>query len=423
MAIGISLAAVVIATAPIPAANWAIAHEAAGHWDNALDLYLRLPESRRATIPDLASRIHRCIRYSAQFQRHRDPAFQAYVLSLSLADGLAVYSDVIEKLGRLYADADRVSPARLFLLGRDELAQALLNPQFVAKHLNGVDANRIQSVRTWLINFQIHPTASHREARTAVRAVAVGIRDAIPSANPSAIILEFLCGACGGLDEHTAYHPPGTLPKPTPGLTVVNAAMIDERFGVGYLRVTEFQETTASEFDAAIGLLRMRGVRAVIVDLRGNPGGLLTAGVEIARRFIPAGVIVRTSGQSPDFAGRVFESESGMAALDLPLVLLVDAGTMSAAEVVAAAVKDNARGTLVGVQTYGKGTVQVPLKTPEGKTSKSTGVLVLTVARTTSPNGRPVSGGVVPDIIERDPELQLKAATAQATAMVSMGRP
>jgi carboxyl-terminal processing protease len=221
-------------------------------------------------------------------------------------------------------------------------------------------------------------------------------------------VLEFLCGACAGLDEYTTFHPPGAYPKPMAKPTVIGEEMASEQHGVGYLRISEFQENTSREFDAAVARLRMRGMRALVVDLRGNPGGLLLAGVELGRRLLPAGVIVT--------------SESGPTAFELPLVLLVDAGTMSTAEVVASAIKDNARGSLVGTPTYGKGTVQATQKLKDGEKAGAGGVLIMTIAKSIAPNGRPMAS-VVPDILERDPELQMKAAVSQATAMASMGRP
>ena len=96
--------------------------------------------------------------------------------------------------------------------------------------------------------------------------------------------------------------------------------------------------------------------------------------------------------------------------------------SVAAAEVLAAAVKEHARGTLVGTQTFGKGTVQVPLKMSDGTKTKSAGVLTLTIARTMTPNGLAISGGVVPDIIERDVDVQLKSAIAQAITLASMER-
>ena len=90
--------------------------------------------------------------------------------------------------------------------------------------------------------------------------------------------------------------PPGNAPGTPPAATVSGATILDDRFGIGYLRVTEFHDSTMMEFDLAVEQLRMRGMRALVIDFRGNPGGLLTAGIDLGRRLIPAGVIVQTTG-------------------------------------------------------------------------------------------------------------------------------
>jgi hypothetical protein len=423
MPIGVSLAATaLVATVHLPPATIAAGHEASGQWEAALDIYLSLHETNRGAIPDLQARIHRCVRNAAQFRRHRDPDFHQYILSLTLADALAVYSEVLEKLNRLYADADRATPMRLFDSGKDEFGRAVANPAYIGRHLLGADPDKLRTVKTMLLTVRVNPQATVRDVRVSVREIALSVRTSIPNADPSAIVLEFLCGACAGLDEYTAFHPPGAYPKPMTKPTVIGEEMVSEQHGVGYLRISEFQENTSREFDAAVSRLRMRGMRALVIDLRGNPGGLLLAGVELGRRLLPAGVIVQTAGQDPNLTNRVFTSESGPTAFELPLVLLVDAGTMSTAEVVASAIKDNARGSLVGTPTYGKGTVQSTQKLKNGEKSGRGGVLIMTIAKSIAPNGRPMAS-VVPDILERDPELQMKAAVAQATAMASMGRP
>ncbi len=215
------------------------------------------------------------------------------------------------------------------------------------------------------------------------------------------------------------------LPVPVP--TVYGLEVVNTRDGVGYLRIGAFCDSTPRELDEAVFRLKAQGVRALIVDLRGNPGGLFTAGVEVAQRFLPAGIIVTTQGQSPEFAGRVFSSDSGMAAFDLPLVLLIDTKTMSAAEAVAAAWKDHNRATLVGLPTFGKGVIQSPIRLtaadgPEGSPHRS-GVLILTVANMFGPRGLPINGaGVTPHFLESDPNRQLNLAIAKAVELVAMGR-
>ena len=178
MSIAFICSAALFSNVPLPPAAKAVTLEINGQYDAALTEYLRLHDTDRTALPDLSARIHRCVRAAAQFRRHGDPAFQRYLLTLSLANALTLYTDVIEKLGRYYADAERTSPAGLFGLGKDELAKALTNPVFAIRHLPGADPARLRGVREWLANFQIPPTANLREIRVAVRDVALGLREA-----------------------------------------------------------------------------------------------------------------------------------------------------------------------------------------------------------------------------------------------------
>jgi C-terminal peptidase prc len=166
----------------------------------------------------------------------------------------------------------------------------------------------------------------------------------------------------------------------------------------------------------------------LILDLRGNHGGSFTAGVEVARRLLPAGIIVTTQGQVGEVANRVFSSDSGMGALDLPLVVLIDAETASAAELVAAALKENGRAVVVGMASFGKGAVQIPVKLgpPEemddpGRSRSRSGVRV-TIARLFSPRGTPINGaGVTPNTLEADPVRQLQLAIDRALEQLPAG--
>jgi C-terminal peptidase prc len=210
----------------------------------------------------------------------------------------------------------------------------------------------------------------------------------------------------------------GSVNLPLPAPTVFGEAMIKD--GVGYVRIASFREGTLRELEEKLMSLRARGMRALILDLRGNPGGLFTEAVLVAQRFLPAGVVVTTQGQSPDVANRVFSSDAGMTALDVPLVALVDTRTMSAAEVLAGALKDHNRATLVGMPTFGKGALQshIRLQQPDVSAANSpAGTLVLTVAHTFSPNGFPLAAGVLPHILEPDPQKQLDAAVVRATEL------
>jgi C-terminal peptidase prc len=206
--------------------------------------------------------------------------------------------------------------------------------------------------------------------------------------------------------------------------TVYRVIPLNKKDAVGYARIGGFGPTTPRELDEAIQLLKSRdGVRAMILDLRGNMGGSFLASVETAKRLIPSGVIVTTQGQLSEVANHPFSSDSGMTANDIPVVVLIDGETASAAEVFAAALKDHHRATLVGMPTFGKGAIQYPLKLmaldevdDEGKprTNRS-GTVRLTIARLIAPGGGAINGvGISPHVFEADPERQLNTALEKA---------
>ena len=166
--------------------------------------------------------------------------------------------------------------------------------------------------------------------------------------------------------------------------SVDQVSIIDNQNNVGYIRLTNFQKTTARDFDAALWKLHRQGMRALIVDVRGNPGGLLSASVEVADRFVTSGTIVTTRGRN------TMENYTHRANLErtwrVPLVVLVDENSASASEIFAAAIRDHKRGKIVGTRSYGKGSVQgiFPLNV-------SGGGVRLTTAKFYSPTGQAIS--------------------------------
>ena len=171
--------------------------------------------------------------------------------------------------------------------------------------------------------------------------------------------------------------------------------MLDTDRGVGYFRITSFQKTTSRDVDAALWKLHDQGMRSLVIDLRGNPGGLLKASVDVADKFVMDGLIVATRGRSAredfDHKGQV------VGTWRVPLVLLIDGDSASASEILAGAIRDHRRGTVVGETSYGKGSVQgiFPLA------SANVGVR-LTTAKWYTPSGQAISGqGVQPDITVR----------------------
>ena len=177
--------------------------------------------------------------------------------------------------------------------------------------------------------------------------------------------------------------------------SVSEVSIIDKAAGVGYINLTNFQKTTARDFDAALWKLHRQGMRSLIVDVRGNPGGLLSASVEVSDRFVNSGVIVSTRGRNPmeDYTHRAQMTNTWR----VPLVVLVDEDSASASEIFAAAIRDHHRGTIVGRRSYGKGSVQgiFPL-------TVSGGGVRLTTAKFYSPTGKPISQvGVKADVTVR----------------------
>jgi carboxyl-terminal processing protease len=175
----------------------------------------------------------------------------------------------------------------------------------------------------------------------------------------------------------------------TRGLSVSSELLAS---GIAYVRIPAFQKTTSRDLDAALWDLHAKGMRSLILDLRGNPGGLLTAAVEVADKFLQQGNIVSTRGRSAqeDFN---YQAHYG-GTWRVPLVVLIDGDSASASEIFAAAIKDNARGDVVGERSDGKGSVQGIFPLGYGGAG-----IRLTTALFYSPNGQKISKvGVTPKI-------------------------
>lgn len=187
--------------------------------------------------------------------------------------------------------------------------------------------------------------------------------------------------------------------QPVKSPCVENVKIIDEINRVGYLKINHFQKTTADELDAAMLYLNNLNMRSLIIDLRGNPGGLLTAAVEASNRFISSGTIVSTKGKNPQENHNYYATREKTTSI--PLVVLIDKNSASASEIFAGAMRDHRRAAIVGTQSYGKGSVQgiFPLQ------NSSMG-LRMTTAKFYSPLGKPfVRVGVSPDIEVRKASL------------------
>ena len=169
--------------------------------------------------------------------------------------------------------------------------------------------------------------------------------------------------------------------------------------GVGYIKLRQFQEQTPSDLDQALDRFSKGGMKSLILDLRNNPGGLLTAAVEVSEKFVDDGkLVVYTEGRVRNQNMR-FSAHAKKVYGQLPMVILVNQGSASASEIVAGALQDWGRAMVVGTQTFGKGSVQtiIPLSDGSG--------LRLTTAKYFTPKGRSIHGkGITPDIVVEIPK-------------------
>jgi carboxyl-terminal processing protease len=182
-----------------------------------------------------------------------------------------------------------------------------------------------------------------------------------------------------------------SIPTPT-----IESRMLDG--GIAYVKLYEFNVKANDRLEEALEELLAQDPRGLIFDLRNNPGGFLTEAVDVANQFIPEGRIL--TERISDGTERVYEADEEGLALEVPLVVLVNAGSASASEIVAGAVQDTGRGTLIGETTFGKGSVQLV------HTLRDNSEFRVTIARWFTPNDRLIHGqGLEPDIVvELTPE-------------------
>jgi len=184
--------------------------------------------------------------------------------------------------------------------------------------------------------------------------------------------------------------------------SISEARLIDG--GIGYVRLTEFQEKTPRQLDAKLKELKNAGMEALILDLRNNPGGLLNVSFKVSERFLPRdAVVVSLKSRLPE-QNKVYKSRGKNKLLDMPMVVIVDGGSASASEIVAGALQDNRRAIILGAKTFGKGSVQTIIPLRDGS------ALRLTTAGYYTPNGHSISDkGIIPDVpVDFKPEPEQK---------------
>jgi carboxyl-terminal processing protease len=184
-----------------------------------------------------------------------------------------------------------------------------------------------------------------------------------------------------------------TLVRDTIRVQSVRSRVLDE--GYGYIRLAQFQERSDRDVQRALEKLvaEKGGLKGLVLDLRNNPGGLLTQAVRISDLFLDSGLIVYTEGRIESQKQKYFAQKNG-SWLDFPIVVLVNGGSASASEIVAGALQDHKRAVILGTKTFGKGSVQTILPLDDNS------ALRLTTARYFTPKGRSIQAlGIVPDIV------------------------
>ncbi|MBI3610547.1 MAG: S41 family peptidase [Nitrospirae bacterium] len=176
---------------------------------------------------------------------------------------------------------------------------------------------------------------------------------------------------------------------------------------IGYVRVSQFQEMTAKDLTAALKKLKEGGMQSVVLDLRNNPGGLLTSAVETTELFIPPGkTVVSIKGRDPKKEKDEYLSGNKNPYDNYPMIVLVNEGSASASEIVSGALQDWSRAMILGTQTFGKGSVQTILQLSDGSG------LRLTTAKYYTPKGRSIQNiGITPDIIVKSMPVKGAAPT------------
>jgi carboxyl-terminal processing protease len=183
-----------------------------------------------------------------------------------------------------------------------------------------------------------------------------------------------------------------TLTRETIRIASVRSRMLEP--GYGYVRINSFQADTGADFQSNLDKLQAGGkLNGLVLDLRSNPGGLLVSAVQVADDLLEKGNIVSTRGRIA-ISDSKFDATPGDRLQGAPLMVLVDAGSASAAEVLAGALRDNQRARVIGSRTFGKGSVQTVLPLDNGDSVK------LTTARYYTPSGKSIqASGIVPDVV------------------------
>lgn len=491
--------------------------EAQRRWGEALSVYEEAlrdhPEQRALGARHSVAKIH----YDLG-RRYNDSSFLRSLSTLPERQSLALYSELLQKIESHY-----VSPpdwSGLIQRGTQDLEIALVEQPFADRHLRGRSDAQLQAFVVQLRRLVAsRPVRTRQQAIDTVASVGQLAQQQL-QLSPTAVTLEYACGAIGALDTYSAYLTSDQLNdvysqiegnfvglgielkanggdltivkvitgspaeragilggdriaevdgKRTADMTTDQAAdllqgaegsivqlvvigtnnvqrklsvrrehvevpsvddvkIINRESGIGYLKLTCFQKTTSRDLDSALWKLNRQGMQCLIMDLRGNPGGLLTSSVEVADKFLEEGVIVSTRGRNAleDFNYTAHKAGTWR----VPLVVLIDDESASASEIFAGAIRDHRRGELVGKRSYGKGSVQgiFPLSlagsgvrlttakfySPSGQAISNVGVTPNRISRTVA---KPIAGSQVATIVAADDEALKDAIDAASQAV------
>lgn len=463
-----------------------VEHEKSRDWIKAIQHYesaiRKFPSDSDLRRRLLISRLHYDV-----IRRGSDSAIESMVDSVSQAEALELYSEVLARLELSYVD--RLELIEVIRGGTAYLEVALTEPSFIKTHLPNKSKQAIESFRTSIHKVTLRSAVqSPYDARNRVaEAAAVAQREI--GLRPTTTILQFVMGAIGLLDPYSSFlsnaelnevesqiegnfvglgialqphevplkilnviaggpakesglmagdeiveignvrcqdvgaeraadmlrgpensHVRLLINRPGSGTrdlvivrrrvevpSVEGSKIMDATEGVAYIKINSFQKTTVAELDKALWELHRSGMKSLILDVRGNPGGWLDASIAVADRFLASGGIVSTRGKNGIENQNYTATRSGT--WNIPLTLLIDQESASASEILAGAIRDNRRGELIGQTTYGKGSVQGLFHTK----SLASGIR-LTVSKFYSPNGRAISEqGVQPTFPVQEP--------------------
>jgi len=184
--------------------------------------------------------------------------------------------------------------------------------------------------------------------------------------------------------------------------------------GIGYIRLTEFQENTPKDLSEALKKLETEGLKGLVLDLRNNPGGLLDVAVDVAGKFLGEGKMVVSTKGRVENQNLEFKSKNKNNHLNYPMAVLINGGSASASEIVAGALQDHKRALLIGTKSFGKGSVQTVVPMADGSAIR------LTTSKYFTPKGRSIHGeGIMPDItVEYEERSQKDKEVDKETALL-----